>query len=210
MTDNPAEPSMSATDELNAGNDAADGLGADGLAAEAFDTADLDLLLERYRAPVAADQARRTPWTWSVLTGRERQALTRLINVYVTTYNHTSAITPSELVPPCWPEHHALAAELAVQVWLWYFCHQDPAATPLTAAEFHRVHLPAFRSGLTRLLGISPSECQHGQHPSSWRRDADTLIATYADSPQQTDTDTEITLLGAMHFGFPHPDHGPL
>jgi hypothetical protein len=172
----------------------------------AFDLADLELLLARYDTPTDTTQARRPPWTWTALDPAERAALARLIDVFVHSYNQVHAITEDELIPPCWRRHPGLAAELAVQVWLWYSVHLDPhTASPTLAAEYYLRHLPGFRHRLNRLLGISPGECRRGQHPASWRTDADQRLATYPQTPTDPDRDEhDVEALGALDFGFPH------
>lgn len=170
-----------------------------------FDLADLELLLERYDTPASASQPRRPPWTWTALERSERAALARMIDVYVSTYNHVHAITENELVPPCWRQHPGLATELAVQVWLWYFAHLDPNTSPAIAGDYYGRHLPGFRSRLDRLLGVSPGECRRGEHPDTWRTDAQERLATYDQPPPDPDRDERDTdLLGELHFGFPH------
>lgn len=171
-----------------------------------FDLADLELLLARYDTPASASQPRRPPWTWTALERSERAALARLIDVFVSTYNQVHAITEGELVPPCWRRHPGLAAELAVQVWLWYYAHLDPkAASPALASDYYGRHLPGFRARLDRLLGVSPGECRRGEHPQTWRKDADQRLATYHQLPTHPDRDEhDVDLLGDLHFGFPH------
>jgi len=173
--------------------------------ATAFDPADLELLLALYEQDPKPGRPRRPPWTWPALNQTERAALARMIDVWADTYNHVHAITPSELIPPCWRQHPALASELAVQVWLWYFVHLDPAATPQHADEYHLRRLPAFRSRLDRLLGASPGECRRSEHPASWRKDADDLTAGYLPSDADGARHAlDIDLVGALHFAFPH------
>jgi hypothetical protein len=171
--------------------------------ATAFDPADLELLLALYEQDAKPGRPRRPPWTWPALHQTERAALARMIDVWSDTYNHVHAITPTELIPPCWRRHPALASELAVQVWLWYFVHLDPAATPQHADEYHLRRLPAFRSRLDRILGASPGECRRGEHPASWRTDTDKQIAAYLDdSTDRRDPSVDISLLGELHFAF--------
>lgn len=171
--------------------------------ATAFDTADLQLLLALYEQQPRPGGPRRPPWTWPALDETERAALARMIDVWADTYNHVHAITPTELIPPCWRLHPALASELAIQLWLWYFVHLDPAATPVLADEYHLRRLPAFRSRLDRLLGASPGECRRGEHPPSWRRDADQQLASYDNPSSQHGSGTEhVEFLGDLHFAF--------
>lgn len=170
-----------------------------------FNPADLELLLARYEEPAAQGRPRRPPWTWAALARAERAALARMIDVFVDTYNHVYAITDTDLIPPCWPRHPALAAELAVQVWLWYFVHMDPVSTPQVADEYHLRRLPGFQRRLDHLLGASPGECRRGEHPTSWRQDADRQIAKYLELPTDPARDRSyVDLFGELHFGFPH------
>lgn len=173
--------------------------------ATAFDDDDLALLLERYDTPANDNQPRRPPWTWAALDQTERAALARMIDVWVDTYNHIHAITPTELIPPCWPRHPALATELAVQLWLWYHAHMDPRTTPLIAGDYYLRHLPGFRSRIDRLLGASPGECRRGEHPNTWRHDTDAQLAINTQLHSALAGDREqVALLGELHFGFPH------
>jgi hypothetical protein len=166
-----------------------------------FDGEDLALLVDLYAAPATGPELRRPPWTWAALTPTEQAALARLIDVWVQAYNRVHAITPNELIPPCWRQHPALAAELAVQLWVWYFAHLDRKTTPLQAGEYYLRHLPAFRSRIDRLLGVSPGECRRGEHPTTWRQDTDTQLADY---PTGTGRVARLTpdLLSALRFGF--------
>lgn len=171
----------------------------------AFDQADLELLLTRYDTPTSTEQPRRPPWTWAALERSERAALARMIEVFVSAYNQVHAITEDELVPPCWRWHPGLATELAVHIWLWYAAHLDPTTSPTLAADYYNRHLPSFQNRLDRLLGISPGECRRGEHPNTWRKDAQERLATYNQLPTNPDRDDRaLDLLGELHFGFPH------
>jgi hypothetical protein len=173
----------------------------------AFNDDDLELLLTLYNAADSEDQPRRPPWTWSALNRDERAALARMIDVWVDTYNHIHATTPTDLIPPCWRQHPALATELAVQLWLWYTAHIHPQTTPLIAGDYYLRHLPGFRTRLDHTLGASPPECRQGQHPHTWRTDTDTQLAAY-DGARDPEVN-KVDLLGELHFGFPHlNNHG--
>lgn len=178
--------------------------------ATAFDPDDLALLLERYDTPASEKEPRRPPWTWAALNSEERLALAHMIDIWTETYNYIHAITPNELIPPCWRHHPALATELAVQLWLWYATHMDPHTTPLIAGDYYLRHLPGFRSRLDRLLGASPRECRRGEHPNTWRHDTDEQLAAYIQHPDTPGNgDHRIELLSESHFGFSHlNDHG--
>jgi len=171
-------------------------------AATEFDEADLALLLALYNN---TDEPLRRPWCWSALTGPEREALARMIDVYVASYNHVQAIDTTDIIPPCWRQHAGLAWELAVQVWLWYQSYMDPKATPAAAAELHGRHLPGFRTRLARLLGRDPNDCRANQHPSKWRK-ADEQLSVLASLPASSSTleRTAAVDLGEVHFGFSH------
>lgn len=175
--------------------------------AAAFDADDLDRLLVLFNTPATGKLPRRPPWTWSALTRDERGALARMIDVWVDTYNHVHAVAFPELIPACWRRHPGLASELAVQVWVWYTAHIHPQTTPLIAGDYYLRHLPGFRARVDRLLGASPAECRRGDHPDTWRGDADTHLATYATYTADTDDD-RVDLFGQMHFGFPHLNNG--
>jgi hypothetical protein len=173
--------------------------------ATAFNPDDLELLLARYTEPHTQSRPRRPPWTWAALNRDERAALARMIDVFVATYNHVYATKDTELIPPCWPRHPALAADVAVQVWLWYFVHMDPTSTPQAADEYRLRRLPGFHARLDHHLGASPGECRRGEHPDSWRQDADAQIAKYLDVPTDPERDRRyVDLFGELHFGFPH------
>lgn len=165
--------------------------------------ADLEQLLARYHAASSDEDRRPPPWAWATLTDAERQVLARLIEAFVATYNRVYAVNDSDLLPPCWRRHPGLAADLAVHVWLWYATHLDPTATPFTAGDYYRLHLPAFRGRVDRLLGASPPECRQGEHHDTWRSDADRQLAVHATLPAQRDRDTaDLARLAALHFGF--------
>lgn len=71
------------------------------------------------------------------------------------------------------------------------------------------VNLPfpksTLRSLATALLEISPGECRRGEHPDTWRKDAQERRATYPELPTDPDRDErDVDLLGELHFGFPH------
>lgn len=168
-----------------------------------FDLKDLALLERLYTTPATGPELRRPPWTWAALTRTEQAALARLIDTWVFAYNRVHAITPAELIPPCWRHHPALAAELAVQLWVFYFAHFDRKATPLQAGEYYLRHLPSFRGRVDRLLGVSPGECRRGEHPTTWRQDTDTQLGQY---PATTSSRTDRLLpdlMNAVRFGFP-------
>ena len=169
-----------------------------------IDQADLDLLLGRYAAS-GDDAPQGAAWAWSMLNEEERAALARLVDVFVATYNAVYAVAEDDVIPPCWRHHAGLAHELAVQLWLWYWANIDPKATPGIAGDYHGRHLPGFRSRVDRLLGKSPKECRRGEHPDTWRKSADDLIATYPTKWPRSGLDDELAveLLGGLHFGFP-------
>jgi hypothetical protein len=90
-------------------------------------------------------------------------------------------------------------------VWLWYFAHLDPKASPPVAGDYYGRHLPGFRAWVDRLLGVSPGECRRGEHPDTWRKDAEKLLATHNQLPTDPDRDErDVERLGEPHFGFPH------
>lgn len=162
---------------------------------------DLDLLLSLYRTTTDPDKVSRPPWTWSTLLGAERAALARLLNEFTAHYNHTYATSEDDLIPPCWPNHPGLAYELATHLWLWYSAHLDSAATAAIAGDYYLRHLPGFRHRLTHLLGQSPAECRRGQHPRTWRKDADHALATAMSGVDPTDRNA-ISGLSLLNFGF--------
>jgi hypothetical protein len=166
-----------------------------------FDPADLELLLELYNAPADADQSRRPPWTWPMLTRAEREALARMVTAFVYSYNRVYAVADTELIPPCWPQHPGLATELAVLMWHWYAVHVDPKATVQAASEYYLRHIPGFRPRVEKLLGISPGECRRSDHPASWRNEADDLLT--AGPAAQAIADPDLDQLGSLNFGFP-------
>jgi hypothetical protein len=174
----------------------------------AFDAEDLALLVDLYAAPTDSNPPRR-PWSWVALTRTEQTALARMIDVWVHSYNQVYAITPAELIPPCWRQHPALAAELAVQLWLWYFAHLDRKATPMIAGEYYLRHLPGFRTRLDRLLGISPGECRRDEHPHTWRQDTDTQLDDYPTATIHRNARHTHDLPDTLRFGFPQLNTDP-
>lgn len=169
----------------------------------AFDPTDTALLLQRFEHDPKSQDPPRLPWSWAALGPDEAAALARLVDVYVASYNHTLATAVSEIVPPCWRKHPALAQELAVQVWLYYTAHHHPQATPAAAAEFYGRHLPGFRARVATLLGRSPIECRQGHHPPSWRKELDEQLAEYEQRAEDEQDATDLDRLGDLHFGFP-------
>ena len=167
----------------------------------AFDKADLETLLALYDT---TGSDRRPPWTWSVLDVRERAALARMIDVWVDTYNHVHVTKISDIIPSCWRSHPALATELAVQVWLWYTAHIHPQTAPLIAGDYYLRHLPGFRTRVSSMLGTSPPECRRGEHPASWRDDAERQLNGHEVSAESVPAQVDhIDQLGKLHFGFP-------
>lgn len=172
-------------------------------ASTAFDSDDLELLLGLYNEPASSSKARRLPWTWSLLRSGERAALARMIDVWIDTYNYVHATNPHDIVPPCWRHHPALATELAVQVWLWFNAHIHPQATPQIAGDYYLRHLPGFQTRLDHMLGTSPPECRRGEHPKTWRNEAEAELARGTTLFDPADDDY-IHQLGELHFGFPY------
>jgi hypothetical protein len=152
-----------------------------------FNPEDLALPVDLYAAPAAGPQPRRPPWTWAALTPTEQEALARMIDVWVDSYNHVHAITPTELIPPCWRQHPALAAELAVQLWLWYLSHLDRKATPAIAGEYYLRHLPGFRTRVDRLLASPPANAAAATTHRTNRHTHDLLKAARFGFPQLGD-----------------------
>ena len=160
-------------------------------------------LLQDYWPDQPKTTKRRPPWTWSILSATERLALTSRIGDWVDNYNRCYAVEAEQLIPPCWPKHPWLAHELAVMTWLWYSAHRDPTATAERAGEFYLRYLPGFRSRLPGTLGRSPVECRKGQHPDTWRRDADLPRSEWAADPDGVDHHlADLEHLRAVGFGF--------
>lgn len=159
---------------------------------------------------VSSDRSRtrdhdKPPWTWSALTPAERTALIRRLDNYVADYNEVFARDVPELVPPCWPQHPALAAELAVYFWLWISTHADRTASPTAAVEFYEVHLPRFRKDVHNLLGQQPEECRAGRHRPSNRHTLD--VRSSFRQADRDDSEYTATLLGRHHFGLASMNH---
>ena len=169
-------------------------------------TQDAELLLELHAA--TAGQERRPPWAWAALTTDERAALTRLIDRWVHSHNHVYAVVAEQVIPPCWPAHPWLAAELAVQVWLWYQVHLDSRATATTAADYYQRLLPGFHDRVDRMLGASPGECREGMHPASWRQDADDVLGSPRRSWRPRRSVDEDHRCDAATLGFGFVDSG--
>jgi hypothetical protein len=173
--------------------------------ATAFRAEDVELLLGLYTATPSDTEPRRPPWTWAALNQDESLALLRMCNVFVSSYNMVHALDEKELIPPCWALHHELAAEIPVQVWLYYAAHLDAKASPLIASDWYGRHLPGFRSRVDRMLGGGPKECRKGEHPPDWRKPVDDLIAKYEGLAGDEDgARATVELLGDLHFGFSH------
>jgi hypothetical protein len=83
-----------------------------------------------------------------------------------------------------------------------------PQNHPLQAGEYYLRHLPAFRSRVDRLLGVSPGEYRRCEHPTTWRQDTDTQLADY---PTTTGRAARLTpdLLSALRFGFAELSEDP-
>ena len=144
------------------------------------------------------DNGGRPPWSWAALTLAERSSLAKSIDDYVGYYNEAFAISPNELIPPCWPLHAGLAAELAAHFWLWVSTHAEPTARPESAVAFYEIHLPRFRQHVTKLLGEQATECQAGQHGlGDWRTRE--IRGRFAQTP--VDAVHAAQLLGARNLG---------
>ncbi|CRK59270.1 hypothetical protein [Alloactinosynnema sp. L-07] len=160
-------------------------------------------LFDHLNDNLAKNEQRRPPWTWSLRTQHERDALAGMIAEFVACFNTVYASDVEELIPPCWPHHPALATELAVHIWLWYEAHHDSGAGTGVSGDYYLRHLPGLRSRIAATLGRSPSECRQGQHPDSWRTDVDALIhqneptSRHADGPAPA-----IERLTRIGFGF--------
>lgn len=163
-----------------------------------FTDRDMRILVQMYETKPVPGQLRATPWTWAALTNDTAAALSRLIDQWVHYYNGVHAVTPKELVPPCWSRHHGLAHRLAVMAWAYYYSHHDPSATPFMAADYHARYLSGFRTDLDRLLGRDPMACRAGDHPATWRSTTD----EQADRYSAVDATSELGPLMAHHFGF--------
>ncbi|MEO6086787.1 MAG: hypothetical protein ABIQ18_27100 [Umezawaea sp.] len=171
---------------------------APGGPSQPFTGQDMQILVEMYEAKPVPGRPRATPWTWAALDNNTAAALSRLIDQWVHYYNRVHAVTPKELVPPCWSSHHGLAHRLAVMAWAYYYAHHDPAATPFMAADYHARYLSGFRGDLDRLLGRDPMACRSGDHPKTWRSTTD----EQADQYSTVDATREVSNLMAHHFGF--------
>lgn len=144
------------------------------------------------------------PWGWSTLALSERAQLVRCLDHYVADYNEVFAREVAELVPPCWPQHPALAADLAAHFWLLAATHADPAADPRSAVEFYEVHLPRFRRNVEGLLGQNAELCRGGQHrPSNLHtlQVRATFVREDGDNPELV-----AAQLGDRHFGLAYLD----
>lgn len=105
------------------------------------------------------------PWSWANLTDEENVWLDKAIVAFVIAYNDTYTSQLDHVIPPCWRDHPALAAELPVQLWAWWAAHVDEQSTVAAALEFYDRHLPAFKSRLSvELLGRGAVNCRKGRH----------------------------------------------
>jgi hypothetical protein len=87
--------------------------------------------------------------------------------------------------------------------WLGYTVPRDPTATAERAGEDYRRYLPGFRTRLPHPPGRAPVECRKGNHPTTWRRDADQPATQWPADPDGADHHlADITHLGATSFGF--------
>lgn len=100
-------------------------------------------------------------------------AMVRACNIYAAYHNAFYACDVTEIIPVCWTEHPRLATELLPMFWIWRVAIASPSSetdggvNPAAAEAFHRVTLPAFRSRIPSLLGMSGTSCQRkGVHPA--------------------------------------------
>jgi hypothetical protein len=163
------------------------------------DPADLGILLDLYND----ETPQRTPWTWSALTSTEREALLRLCDSFVASYNAIHALKEDDIIPPCWLMHPGLASEIPVQVWLYYAAHFGEKATPAMAGDYHNRHLPGFRSRIPTMLGRNPRECRKGNHDTGWRKPIDDHINTYTHQRSDENKLAALKTLNDYQFGIP-------
>jgi hypothetical protein len=139
----------------------------------------------------------RPPWSPGLLDAGEGDWAAQLTHRWVVHYNTTLATGAEEVIPPCWPAHPGLAAELSVWAWCWHDAHVT-ATDPSKAADFYTRHLPAFRDRIKAYLGANPPACRAGQHPQNWHRHVDEATATFPEAPDPHQAKT----LGVFDYGF--------
>ena len=112
------------------------------------------------------------PWDPAACPPRVRAQLWPWLDHVAGWLNTTYAWQTAAAVPPCWPAHPSLVAELAVLACLRVVA--GDSATPHAMEEWHRHAVPAFHTRMADRLGIG---CPPGRH-LDWP--ARTWAAAYA------------------------------
>jgi hypothetical protein len=116
------------------------------------------------------------PWSLPSLTEDQREELATLLVAFVDHLNRDYAVSVTDLVLPCWPQHPRLVHDLAALYSGWADIHQTLAATAERGMYWHDRWLPNFQLRLkTFHFGKAPDACTPNGHKAEWNAAAEQL-----------------------------------
>jgi hypothetical protein len=128
------------------------------------------------------------PWDPTTCPDELRQELWEWLDQVATWINHEYAWRSTSLIPPCWPRHPHLVAELAVLACLR--ATAADATSPDQLEDWHRYALPHFQERMTARLGDSGCRNGHTDWPAAGRFDHFTGHQAAAQRQHTFDLDT--------------------
>ncbi|GAB4083272.1 hypothetical protein GCU67_20650 [Modestobacter muralis] len=116
------------------------------------------------------------PWSLDSLTETQREELAGLLVAFVDHLNTDYAVSVTDLVLPCWPQHPRLVHDLASLYSGWVDIHQTLVASPERGMYWHDRWLPNFQQRLKTLhFGKAPDACTPNGHKTGWNAAAEQL-----------------------------------
>ena len=116
------------------------------------------------------------PWSLPSLTEDQREELATLLVAFVDHLNRDYAVSVTDLVLPCWPQHPRLVHDLAALYSGWVDIHQTLAATAERGMYWHDRWLPNFQLRLKAFhFGKAPDACTPNGHKAEWNAAAEQL-----------------------------------
>jgi hypothetical protein len=100
------------------------------------------------------------PWDPASCPDELREAIWEWCSDIAAWLNHEYIWRPTQMIPPCWPDHPHLARELAVLAILRWNAHESTAPEPME--EWHRYSFPMFCDRMISRLG--ESGCRTAKH----------------------------------------------
>lgn len=100
------------------------------------------------------------PWDPASCPHELREAIWEWCDQVAGWLNHEYVWRPTQMIPPCWPQHPHIARELAVLAILRW--NAEESLTPEPIEEWHRYTFPMFNDRLSSRLG--ESACRTGKH----------------------------------------------